>query len=143
MSIRAKFEALAAKYHKCGNQPLTIATEVIAAVDAYTPEDAVETGYKDPNQYCRSVFGRGSGRAFWNRRACAILRLGPECARYLHHDVAVYVFNNVADMHLEEVKEALHAAFRKNGRVFLTKPQARLVVSRTIRRAELSVAAEE
>jgi hypothetical protein len=113
--------------------PLQIAKEVVE-LDARWSAFKKEADGKSLTSWLRLTLGKGRGLAFFANRARAVELLGPSVARNLHHDVAVWVVNNVDKEARESAVFALLRATQENGRVPLTIKQSRLVVGKLIGR---------
>jgi hypothetical protein len=107
--------------------PLHVAGKIVHVIDTWSEQDKADAQGATPDFYVRSCFGSSRGISFWRRRHNAVLRLGPECSRYIDHEVAVYT-RNVPDHFLTEVKTALHKKFLANHRIPITLNQARPLI---------------
>jgi hypothetical protein len=116
--------------------PLQIAKEVVA-LDESWPVYKKEADGKSLTGWLRLTLGRGRGLFFFKSRAYAVELLGPSVARTFHHEVAVWVANNVDKDSRESAVWALLRATQENGRVPLTIKQAQLVVGKLLGRRAL------
>lgn len=107
--------------------PLVIAPEVVALADNW---EAIkeEAGGLSCTAYLRSKLHPGRDLAFFRRRAEAVAKLGEASRRTLHHDVAVWVANQVPDNLLDAVKlELIRGAKEQNGHpLVMSQARARL-----------------
>lgn len=103
--------------------PLIVAAEVVELAKHWKAFEA-EAGDLSCAGWLQSTLGRGKDLAFFTRRHDAVKRLGEASRRRIHHDVAVYVLNNVTDEHLRKVKEMLFREYTANGKNPLTLMQA-------------------
>lgn len=111
--------------------PLQIAKEVVE-LDAHWAGHKEEAEGVSLTGWLRLTLGRGRGLAFFKVRATAVELLGPSVARNFHHEVAVWVANNVDASARESAVFALLRATQENGRVPLTPKQAFLVINKLI-----------
>lgn len=125
--IKDTLQPLRALIIDAAQNPLRVADKVCAVIDTWTDQDKADAEGMTPDAYVRACFGSSRGIAFWRRRFAAVCRLGPECSRYVDHEVAVYT-RNVPENFLIDVKKALAEKYRANHRMPISLAQARPLI---------------
>lgn len=118
------------------NGPLVAAGDVIALADRWDDYKQEADGLTF-TQWIVGVCGAGKDLGWWERRQRAVERIegtrrDGSARRKLHHEVAVYVAENVADEHLEEVRRMLYTSVKNNGGVPLTPAQAKRRIAKIV-----------
>lgn len=114
--------------------PLVIAKEVVelaADWESYRQE----AGGLDCTTWLRTqAFRPGEGLAWWRTRADAAVALGEASRRYMHHDVATYIYRTVPKDKWDEVKMALMRGAKEQNGMPMKLTQARRVIGTIIKR---------
>lgn len=114
--------------------PLVVATDVVSIANHWD-EYAAEAGGLSITGWLKKTLGAGRNLAWFERRAKAVRVLGEAARRNLHHEVAVWVSENVPPAHYDKAKRVLfHAARAQNGNP-LTLGQARPLLQKELGRS--------
>ncbi len=107
--------------------PLIVARDVMAIADNWERYKE-EAGGLDCSRFLTSTFGAGRGLAYFANRVEAVAFIGESARRTLHHQVAIYILNNVSKEFVAEVLSALTRERKKNGGNALSPAQAKPVI---------------
>ena len=113
--------------------PLVIAVEVIAITDDWESYRK-DSGGLTASAFLRRELGGGRDRAFFERRADAVTKLGEAVRRTMHHEVAVWVAQNFSGLEARRVAKALTDSFVRNNKNPLTLAQAKPVAFKVTNR---------
>ena len=108
--------------------PLVIASEVVALSKKWEDLRAQAEG-KDLTTWLRAALGPGKGLGYFRKRHEAVKRLGEAIRRTIHHEAAIWLADEVSDLHWPLVKQHCFAAHRKNNKNPVTKAQAIKIVA--------------
>jgi len=112
--------------------PLVIAADVVKLSENWKDykEDA---GKMTCSQWLtRELGNRKRNIKYFTARHRAVEALGEESRRMLHHEVAVYIINNVHKDQWDEVKETLYKKCVRNNHCPLSPGQARPIIHQII-----------
>lgn len=112
--------------------PLIIAEEVVNLANDWGDHQKEADGLSVSQWLTRELGNKQTGLAYFKRRHDAVLILGEDIRRTIHHEVAVYVMNNVPDVLRGRVKELLIKGFVNNNHNPLTPQQAKPVIYEVI-----------
>jgi len=104
--------------------PLIIAPEIVDLAEHWEQYKA-EAGGQSCTAWLQSVLTRGQNYAYFYARHRAVERLGEASRRTMHHEVAVYVTNNVQDQYIDAVKLMLMRECKAQNGNPLTLAQAK------------------
>lgn len=110
----------------CG--PLVIAADVVRVGAEWDEKYKEEAGGASCTTWLRRELGPGRNLAWFARRHEAVEHLGESIRRTMHHEVAVWIHDNVPKEAWTKVVMAVTIAAKKQRGVPLTPPQARRVV---------------
>ena len=111
--------------------PLMIARDVVGVCDNW---ERYKNEVEDLTlgQFLGDLFGGGRKAAFWKRIAMSVESLGSDCRRFMHWQVAIWVFQTVSvDNRSRVVKELAHA-YNDNGKNPLTPSMAKRLVRKLL-----------
>jgi hypothetical protein len=94
--------------------PLIIAGEVVELANEWENHRDGAGGI-DCTTWLRTVFGRGKGLGWFRHRHEAVVQLGEAIRRTIHHDVAIWVMNQVPQNLQKKVVKMLTLECRDNG----------------------------
>jgi hypothetical protein len=112
--------------------PLVIAADVVKLAEKWKDykEDA---GKLSCAQWLtRELGNKKRGLAYFRARHRAVEALGEESRRMLHHEMAVYIVNNVPKEQWDEVKETLYKKCVRNNHCPLSPGQARPLIYKIV-----------
>lgn len=109
--------------------PLVIAAEIVALAENWKAFKE-EAGGLSCSGWLKAVFRNGRGLDWFARRHAAVLMLGEAVRRTLHHDVAVYVMQNVTPEHRDAVKLMLIRECRSQNGQPLSPAQAKARIAK-------------
>jgi hypothetical protein len=112
----------------CG--PLAIAHEVVELANRWEAEGFHKsTRFRNVTAFLSSEFGRKKGLAYFTARASAVDALGEHIRRSLNHQVAIWIYNKVPQVHRDTVVRACIEDRKNNGSNCVSLSRAKVLAT--------------